>query len=71
MDYRPAEDFHEMVRPPKWDWRDYANNGLARLNTKIESRGVAVVDLVKDLSDGVCLKYIQLLSPQCLSSPEC
>ena len=46
-------------------------NGLARLNTKIESRGVAVVDLVKDLSDGVCLKYIPLLSPRCLSSSEC
>ncbi|KIN06256.1 hypothetical protein OIDMADRAFT_113756 [Oidiodendron maius Zn] len=34
------------------------------LNTKIESRGVAVVDLVKDLSDGVLL--IHLL--ECLSS---
>lgn len=45
-------------------------NGLARLNTKIEPRGVAVVDLVKDLSDGVCLKYIPLLS-RCSSSSEC
>jgi hypothetical protein len=33
---------------------------LSRLNTKIEPRGLAVVDLVKDLSDGVCIHGNQL-----------
>jgi hypothetical protein len=36
-------------------------DGNTRLNTKIEPRGVTVVDLVKDLSDGVCLEYFLLL----------
>lgn len=56
MDYRPAEDIHKMVCLPGGR-RASANEGKYRLNTKIESREVAVVDLVKDLSDGVCLKF--------------
>jgi hypothetical protein len=54
VDYGPAEDVHEMV-----GWNSAARKRHLlmqnRLNTKIEPRELVVVDLVKDLSDGVCI----------------
>lgn len=54
MDYGPAEDFHKMVRFSQAVNEDSIDD-LNRLNTKIEPRELVVVDLVKDLSDGVSI----------------
>jgi len=61
MDYCSAKDLHQMVGLSRM------RSGLAlliwnRLNTKIEPRELVVVDLVKDLSDGVsiCPGQVQL-----------
>lgn len=55
MDHGPAEDLHKMVRFAEVVIRDSADF-VNRLNTKIEPRELVVVDLVKDLSDGVSIQ---------------
>lgn len=52
MDYGAAEDVYEMVSLPG-NFRNLRSHITNRLNTKIEVRKLQVVDLVKDLSDGV------------------
>jgi hypothetical protein len=55
MDNCPAEDIYEMVGVQSNFFRGDRTNvdAICRLNTKIESRGLEVKDLTKDLSDGV------------------
>jgi hypothetical protein len=55
VDHCPAENFHKMVRFSELVIEDNVDC-VNRLNTKIEPRELAVVDLVKDLSDGVSLQ---------------
>jgi hypothetical protein len=54
VDHGPAEDLHKMVRFAEVVIRDSVDF-VNRLNTKIEPRELVVVDLVKDLSDGVSI----------------
>jgi hypothetical protein len=59
VDYGPAENFHKMVRVSEGGIQNSVDC-LSRLNTKIEPRELVVVDLVKDLSDGVSMQGNQL-----------
>lgn len=59
MDYGPAENIHKMVWFAEGGLFEDGIDGSNRLNTKIEPRELVVVDLVKDLSDGVSIQWIQ------------
>lgn len=61
MDYSSTENVHKMVC---FAWGVYEDgiDGSNRLNTKIEPRELVVVDLVKDLSDGVSIQWIESLT---------
>jgi hypothetical protein len=57
MGHGPTEDLHKMVAMALNSWLAVFSHPFSRLNTKIEARNLEVKDLVKDLSDGVGLRY--------------